>query len=170
MVRATLTDTRVVGGYFGFGSLAGYSEQNPDLFIAERWILDDDGWFVERADNTDGVWIGHENIVSVEFYKVPDEEAADTPDQQEAADAGDQQGAADNANEQGAVDIADPHDQADTPISRQLSYSRAMPDKRDLPPIEKRGGYSPQSKAPSPAQAPSKPADAAASAKPSNGK
>jgi hypothetical protein len=43
MVRATLTDTRVVGGYFGPGSLAGYSEQTPDLFIAERWILDEDG-------------------------------------------------------------------------------------------------------------------------------
>lgn len=77
MVRATLTDTRVVGGYFGFGSLAGYSEQTPDLFIAERWILDEDGWFKERAESTEGVWISHENIVSVEFYKVPDEEGAD---------------------------------------------------------------------------------------------
>jgi hypothetical protein len=51
-------------------------------------------------------------------------------------------------------------------INRQLDYSRSMPEKRDLPPIEKRGGYSPQSKAPSPAQAPSKPADAGASARP----
>jgi len=75
MVRATLTDARVVGGYFGFGSLAGYSEQTPDLFIAERWVLDEDGWFKERAPDTAGVWVSHENIVSVEFYAVPDETA-----------------------------------------------------------------------------------------------
>jgi hypothetical protein len=73
MIRATLTDARVVGGYFGFGSLAGYSEQTPDLFIVERWILDEDGWFKERAPSTEGVWISHENIVSVEFYSVPEE-------------------------------------------------------------------------------------------------
>ena len=87
MVRATLTDARVVGGYFGFGSLAGYSEQTSDLFIAERWILDDDGWFKERAKNTEGVWIGHESIVSVEFYKVPDQANAldqDAADQEDA--------------------------------------------------------------------------------------
>jgi hypothetical protein len=76
MVRATLTDGRVVGGYFGFGSLAGYSEHTPDLFIVERWVLDGDGWFKKPAEDTDGVWIGHESIASVEFYKVPDQEEA----------------------------------------------------------------------------------------------
>jgi hypothetical protein len=40
-----------------------------------------------------------------------------------------------------------------------------------LPPLEKRGGYSPQSSAPSPSKAPPKPTDAGQSAQPksSNG-
>jgi hypothetical protein len=79
MVRATLKDARVIGGYFGFGSLAGYSEQTPDLFIAERWVLDEDGWFKERAADTAGVWVSHENIVSVEFYEVPEEGVPNEP-------------------------------------------------------------------------------------------
>jgi hypothetical protein len=55
MVRATMKDGRVVGGYFRFGSLAGYSEHTQDLFIAERWSLDDQGWFEKRAEGTEGV-------------------------------------------------------------------------------------------------------------------
>jgi Family of unknown function (DUF6338) len=74
MVRATLRDGRVVGGYYGPGSLAGYSEHTQDLFIAERWALDDDGWFVQRADGTLGVWIPHDNIASVEFYEPSNQE------------------------------------------------------------------------------------------------
>jgi Family of unknown function (DUF6338) len=68
MIRATLKDGRVVGGYFAHGSLAGYSEHKQDLFIVERWSLDDDGWFAERAPGTAGVWLSHEEIASVEFY------------------------------------------------------------------------------------------------------
>ncbi len=69
MIRATMKDGRVVGGYFRFGSLAGYSEHTQDLFIAERWSLDDQGWFEKRAEGTEGVWLSQAEIASVEFYK-----------------------------------------------------------------------------------------------------
>ncbi len=69
MVRATMKDGRVVGGYFRRGSLAGYSEHTQDLFIIERWSLDDEGWFEKRAEGTQGVWLSQVEIASVEFYK-----------------------------------------------------------------------------------------------------
>jgi len=69
MIRATMKDGRVVGGYFRRGSLAGYSEHTQDLFIAERWSLDDEGWFEKRAEGTQGVWLSQAEIASVEFYK-----------------------------------------------------------------------------------------------------
>lgn len=75
LVRVTLKDERVVGGYYGPGSLAGYSEHTQDLFISKRWVLDDDGWFVEPAPATLGLWIPHDNIASVEFYEVPADDA-----------------------------------------------------------------------------------------------
>jgi Family of unknown function (DUF6338) len=68
MIRATLKDGRVVGGYFKVGSLAGYSEHTQDLFIAERWSLDEQGWFEKRAESTEGVWLAQGEIASVEFY------------------------------------------------------------------------------------------------------
>jgi hypothetical protein len=79
MVRATLKDGRVVGGYFARGSLAGYSEHTQDLFIIERWSLDEDSWFVERAEGTEGVWIAQDEIASVEFYERPDAEDRGLP-------------------------------------------------------------------------------------------
>ncbi len=80
MIRVTLHDGRVVGGYYGPGGLAGYSEHTQDLFIAERRSLDPDGWFVEKAVGTQGVWVAHENIASVEFYERPETEAAELRD------------------------------------------------------------------------------------------
>jgi hypothetical protein len=72
MLRVTLRDGRVVGGYFGEGSLAGYSEHAHDLFIAERWAIDPQtDWFREVAAGTEGLWIGREDIVSIEFYARP---------------------------------------------------------------------------------------------------
>jgi hypothetical protein len=69
-IRATLSDGRVVGGYYGPGSFAGYSEHTQDLFISERWELDDDAWFTERAPATQGLWIPRESLVSLEVYGV----------------------------------------------------------------------------------------------------
>lgn len=68
MVRVTLKDGGVVGGYYGPGSLAGYSEHEGDLFIAERWALDQDGWFVEPAEGSLGIWVPKDNIAAIHLY------------------------------------------------------------------------------------------------------
>ena len=67
-VRATLRDGRVVGGFFGARSFAGYTADTPDLYLQERYQLDDNDWFNEPATGTLGVYIRAEKIVSVEFY------------------------------------------------------------------------------------------------------
>jgi hypothetical protein len=71
LLRVTLEDGRVVGGFFGQDSLAGYTSQTRDLFIEERWSFDDDGWFQEPAQSSRGLWISEKQIQSVEAYSPP---------------------------------------------------------------------------------------------------
>lgn len=75
LLRITLDDGRVIAGFFGKDSLAGYTAHTRDLFIEERWILDDDDWFKEPAEDSRGVWISEGSIRSVEAYAPPQTEA-----------------------------------------------------------------------------------------------
>jgi Family of unknown function (DUF6338) len=68
LVRITLDDHRVIAGYFGEASLAGYTEDTQDLFLERRWELDDDGWFLRPAPSSLGIWVAHEHMVSLEVY------------------------------------------------------------------------------------------------------
>ncbi|HTZ62849.1 MAG TPA: DUF6338 family protein [Solirubrobacteraceae bacterium] len=75
MLRVTLKDGRVVGGYLGEGSLAGYSEHAQDLFISERWSINpENDWFTGVAEGTAGLWVARDAIVSIEFYKRPSDD------------------------------------------------------------------------------------------------
>lgn len=56
MLRVTLEDGRVVGGYFGEKSLAGYTARTRDLIIEQRWIFNDDDWFERPAEGSLGLW------------------------------------------------------------------------------------------------------------------
>lgn len=67
-VRVTLNDGRVVAGRFGERSFAGYTAETPDLYLEERWILDEQDWFVDSVAGSLGVYIRAREIVSVEFY------------------------------------------------------------------------------------------------------
>lgn len=67
-VRVTLKDGRVVGGYFGNRSFAGYTADTPDLYLEQRWELNDKDWFEKPADQSLGVYVRAEEIVSAEFY------------------------------------------------------------------------------------------------------
>jgi hypothetical protein len=71
LVRLTLDDGRVIAGYFGERSLAGYSEETQDLFLERRWELDEDGWFLRPAPASLGIWLSHEHVVSLEVYEPP---------------------------------------------------------------------------------------------------
>lgn len=76
LVRATLDDGRVVAGYFGDRSFAAYTADTQDLFLEERWELDDDAWFVRPVPLSFGIWVPHEHIVSLEVYSPPGDEPA----------------------------------------------------------------------------------------------
>jgi hypothetical protein len=76
LVRATLKDGRVVGGFFGPGSFAGYTAEIPDLYLERRYVIDpDNDWFGEPVGGTLGLYIRAEEIVSVEFYEAGGPEA-----------------------------------------------------------------------------------------------
>jgi hypothetical protein len=74
--RLTMKDGRVIGGYYGEGSFAAYSEEQGDLFLSERWSLDEEHWFEERAEGTGGLWAAGNEIVSIEIYSITDDEEA----------------------------------------------------------------------------------------------
>jgi len=67
-VRATLNDGRVVAGRFGDRSFAGYTAETPDLYLEQRWALDEKDWFAGPVAGSLGVYIRADEIVSVEFY------------------------------------------------------------------------------------------------------
>lgn len=67
-MRATLTDGIVVGGFFDEGSLAGYSERFPDLYLSQRWDLDEDRWFVGPTKQSLGLWVPGGSIALLEIY------------------------------------------------------------------------------------------------------
>lgn len=71
MLRITLEDGRVVGGFFGDDSLAGYTAHTRDLFIEERWALDDEKWFKEPVEQSRGLWMAEDQIRSIEAYVAP---------------------------------------------------------------------------------------------------
>lgn len=69
-VRATLKDGRVVGGFFGPASFAGYTAETPDLYLEQRYQLrNEDFWFDGPAPGTLGLYIRADEIVSVELYE-----------------------------------------------------------------------------------------------------
>lgn len=68
-VRVTLKDGRVVGGFFGSKSFAGYTADTPDLYLEQRYQLDHADWFAGPPEGTLGLYIRADEIVSVEFYE-----------------------------------------------------------------------------------------------------
>jgi Family of unknown function (DUF6338) len=69
LVLLTLDDERIVGGYFGRRSMAGYSADTQDIFLERRWELNQEGWFLRPTPSSLGVWVPHKHIVSVEMYQ-----------------------------------------------------------------------------------------------------
>lgn len=73
-LRATLTDGRVIGGYYGPGSFATYGQEGRDIFVSVQWELDDEAWFKQPADASLGIWLSKDSIVSLEVYAVKRDE------------------------------------------------------------------------------------------------
>jgi hypothetical protein len=87
MIRVVLKSGVVIGGYYGAGSLAGYSEHDGDLFIDQRWELDQDDWFVQPSPESLGVWVRNDEIESVQFYR-PFEEPSSNDEETSEPEAG----------------------------------------------------------------------------------
>lgn len=88
MIRVITKDSRAIGGWYGQGSLSGYTEQSQDIYVAERWELDSSGWFVRKAPGSLGVWVAADNIASVELYEAVGKSPASAAQPSESAAAG----------------------------------------------------------------------------------
>lgn len=71
LLRVSLDDGRTVAGFFGERSLAGYTTDTRDIFLEERWSLDEDDWFRAPVAESRGVWISDTQIQSIEAYAPP---------------------------------------------------------------------------------------------------
>lgn len=65
-VVASLRDGAMVAGYYGPKSFATYSADGHDLFLEERWTLDDNGWFGAPAGG--GLWVSGADVVRLAVY------------------------------------------------------------------------------------------------------
>lgn len=77
LVVATLKSGEVVGGYYGPNSHSGYGSQHRDLFLEERWSVEqhESGTMrLEPLDRTLGAWLAADDLVVVERYAVSDEQ------------------------------------------------------------------------------------------------
>lgn len=66
--KVHLKDGRCIGGVFFDRSFASTTPGRADIFLEELWQLDDTGGFVAPLPDTQGVWIAHDAMESVELY------------------------------------------------------------------------------------------------------
>jgi len=68
MVKITLSDESVIGGWYGPDAFAAFKHDGGDLYLSQIWTMTDTGWFESPVENSLGVWIPGESIVRVELY------------------------------------------------------------------------------------------------------
>lgn len=74
-VRVHLRDGTIIGGVFEDGSFADDSgevaafEDLKDIYLEQVYNLTEDGDFGEPVTNTAGIWIAHDMISHVMFFK-----------------------------------------------------------------------------------------------------
>lgn len=72
-VRIRLKDSgETVGGFFGHGSFASFSEHGRDVFLEQVWALDEDRWFVAALESSRGLWLDADRIDAIEFFEEPE--------------------------------------------------------------------------------------------------
>lgn len=81
LVRATLRDSAVVGGYYGFDSFAAYGERGGDLYLEKQWNIDPETLALTGpSGNTVGLWLSGSDVVRIELYAVEDADAKEQGD------------------------------------------------------------------------------------------
>ena len=66
-VIVTLKNGEKIGGMYGPNSFASSAPSEEQIYLEEQWILNDDGGFERRAEQTSGIIILSSEIRSVEF-------------------------------------------------------------------------------------------------------
>ena len=72
-----------IAGLFGRLSFASLDPNRADVYFEQVWRLDGFGTFVEPVPGSEGVWIAHDVIASIEFLSRPEETdgaAGDSPE------------------------------------------------------------------------------------------
>ncbi len=69
-VLITLKDGKKIGGFLGTHSFASSFPAEEDLYIEELWVIDEEGKFKERIENSGGCLIRRNDINFIEFFKL----------------------------------------------------------------------------------------------------
>lgn len=62
-----LKDGRKIGGRYDTNSFASSYPSDEQIYIEDLWVLDENGQFIKRVDDTKGVIVFGSEILSVEF-------------------------------------------------------------------------------------------------------
>ena len=74
-----------IAGVFGNRSFASLYRRRQDIFLQEVYDLDDDGGFADPVVDSVGVWIAHDSIDRVEFYRLGGRRVGNVIDDSDAA-------------------------------------------------------------------------------------
>lgn len=73
-VIVTLSDGNKVAGKFGPNSFASSAPSEEQIYLEEEWLLNDEGGFDRKAEQSAGVIILSSDIRTVEFYNSGEDE------------------------------------------------------------------------------------------------
>lgn len=63
----TLKDGTILGGKYGAGSFASSYPEDPQIFISEQWLVDQEG-FIRKVNDSSGIMILSKDIKTIEFF------------------------------------------------------------------------------------------------------
>lgn len=63
----TLKDGTILGGKYGAGSFSSSYPEEPQIFISEQWLVDEEG-FIRKVNDSSGIMILSKDIKTIEFF------------------------------------------------------------------------------------------------------
>lgn len=73
-VIVNMNDGKKIGGSYGINSFASSYPYEEQIYIDEEWIINEEGSFDRRVEQTNGIIIFLKNADSIEFYYSGDEQ------------------------------------------------------------------------------------------------
>ncbi|HHR6499796.1 TPA: DUF6338 family protein [Providencia alcalifaciens] len=69
-VKVKLKDGTIIGGSYSGDAFASSSPEPMQLYLSERWIMNDDEGFERPVNSSAGILILSSDIVTIEFFKM----------------------------------------------------------------------------------------------------